>query len=82
MSDALAGIEDTMMRVSALTSAKLDALRKSQLRTDRKLAETDDRLKAFVDVVERLQERPQVSTGASQKKRSSGSHRNQSPFDE
>ena len=52
MSDALDGIEETMMRLSAVSSAKLEALRKSQLRTDRKLAETEDRLKAFVDVLE------------------------------
>jgi hypothetical protein len=52
MVDALAGFEDTMMRSSAVTSAKLETLRKAQERTDQKLSETDDRLKAFVDEVE------------------------------
>ncbi len=53
-SHKLARIEETMMRLSKGTSAKLKALMDSQLDTDKKLAETDERLKAVVNLVERL----------------------------
>jgi hypothetical protein len=47
-------LEGIMVRFYEDTGAKINALIDAQLRTDQKLAETDDRLNVFIDVVERF----------------------------
>jgi len=56
-------LEEIIARSSKVTSIKLEALRESQLRTDQKLAETDDRLKALVNRVDRFS-RQRLPTGS------------------
>lgn len=47
-------LENIMVRFYEDTGAKLNALIDAQMRTDQRLAETNDRLNVFIDVVERL----------------------------
>ena len=47
-------LEGIMVRFYEDTGSKINALIDAQLRTDQKLAETNDRLNVFIDVVERF----------------------------
>ncbi len=47
-------LENIMVRFYEDTSTKINALIDAQMRTDQKLAATDDRLNVFIDVVERF----------------------------
>jgi hypothetical protein len=47
-------LEGIMVRFYEDTSSKINALIGAQMRTDQQLAETNDRLNVFIDVVERL----------------------------
>lgn len=47
-------LEGIMVRFYEDTGTKINALIDAQLRTDQKLAETNDRLNVFIDVVERF----------------------------
>jgi len=59
MNEVVTSIEEIVMRISEVTTAKLEALRDSQMRTDQRLAETNDRLNVFVNVSRALyHERP------------------------
>jgi hypothetical protein len=52
--ERMSRLENIMVRFYEDTSTKLNALIDAQMRTDQKLAETDDRLNVFIDVVERF----------------------------
>jgi hypothetical protein len=47
-------LEGIMVRFYEGTGSKINALIDAQLRTDQRLAETNDRLNVFIDVVERF----------------------------
>lgn len=47
-------LENIMVRFYEDTSTKINALIDAQMRTDQKMAETDDRLNVFINVVERF----------------------------
>lgn len=47
-------LEGIMVRFYEDTGTKINALIDAQMRTDQKLAATDDRLNVFIDVVERF----------------------------
>ena len=47
-------LENIMVRFYEDTSTKINALIDAQMRTDQRMAETDDRLNVFINVVERF----------------------------